>query len=94
MRVTTGRVVNGKIEVPDEEFPEGMVVTILAPEDSGTFTLSPEAETALLASIAEAYRGEIISGEKLLQELQKVESTTAVVITRRAAHEIRTASQW
>jgi hypothetical protein len=30
MRVTTGRVVNGKIEVPDEELAEGMVVTILA----------------------------------------------------------------
>jgi hypothetical protein len=41
MRVTTGRVVNGKIEVPDEEFAEGMVVTILAPEDSVTFTLGP-----------------------------------------------------
>ena len=51
MRVTTGRVVNGKIEVPGEEFAEGMVVTILAPEDRGTFTLGPEAEAALLASI-------------------------------------------
>ena len=47
MRVTTGRVVNGKIEVPDEELTEGMVVTILAPEGRGTFTLGPEAEAAL-----------------------------------------------
>jgi hypothetical protein len=46
MRVTTGRVVNGKIEVSDEELAEGMVVTILAPEDQGTFILGPEAEAA------------------------------------------------
>lgn len=65
MRITTGRVVNGKIEVPDEELAEGMVVTILAPEDLGTFTLGPEAEAALLASIEEADRGEVISGEEL-----------------------------
>ena len=71
MRVTTRRVVNGKIEVPDEELTEGMVVTILAPEDQGTFTLGPEAESALLASIEEADRGEVISGEELLRELRR-----------------------
>jgi hypothetical protein len=48
-----------------------MVVTILAPEDQGTFTLGPEAEAALLASIEEADRGEVISGEELLRELRR-----------------------
>jgi len=71
MRVTTGRVVNGKIEVPDEAFAEGLVVTILAPEDRGTFTLGPEAEAALLEAIAEADRGELISGDELLRELRR-----------------------
>ncbi|MFY9823793.1 MAG: hypothetical protein WAM82_20605 [Thermoanaerobaculia bacterium] len=71
MRVTSGRVVNGKIEVPDKELAEGMAVTILAPEDQGTFTLGPEAEAALLASIEEADRGEVISGEELLRELRR-----------------------
>lgn len=71
MRVTTGRVVNGKIEVPDEELTEGMVVTILTPEDGGTFTLGPEAEAALLASIEEADRGEVISRDELFRELQR-----------------------
>lgn len=52
MRVTTGRVVNGKIEVADEELVEGMTVTILTPEDSGTFFLGSEAAVALLASHA------------------------------------------
>lgn len=71
MRVTTGRVVNGKIEVPDEELTEGMVVTILTPEDRGAFTLGPEAEAALLASIEEADRGEVISREELFRELRR-----------------------
>ena len=71
MRVTTGRVVNGKIEVPDEESAEGMAMTVVSSEDSGTFTLSPEAEAALLTSIEEADRGEVISGEVLLRELRR-----------------------
>lgn len=62
---------NGKIEVSDEELAEGMVVTILAPENRGTFTLSPEAESALLASIEEADRGEVISAEELFRELRR-----------------------
>ncbi|MEA2603502.1 MAG: hypothetical protein QOF89_4494 [Acidobacteriota bacterium] len=71
MRVTTGRVVNGRIEVPGEEFAEGMVVTILAPEDRETFTLGPEAEAALLASIEEADRGELFTEEELWRELRR-----------------------
>lgn len=65
MRVTTGRVVNGKIEVPGEDFAEGLVVTILAPEDRGTFTLGPEAEAALLEAIEAADHGELLSEEEL-----------------------------
>jgi hypothetical protein len=71
MRVTTGRVVNSKIEVADEELPEGMVVTILTPEDRGAFTLAPEAESALLSSIDEADRDELVSGDDLLRELRR-----------------------
>jgi len=71
MRVTTGRVVNGRIEVPGEDFAEGLVVTILAPEDRGTFTLGPEAEAALLAAIEEADRGELLSEEELWRELRR-----------------------
>lgn len=69
MRLTTGTVVNGRIEVPGETLPEGTVVTILSPEDHETFHLGPEAEAALLASIEEAERGEVISSDDLLREL-------------------------
>jgi hypothetical protein len=51
--------------------PEGLVVTILTPEDHGTFTLGLEAEAALLASIEEGDRGEVISAEELLRELRR-----------------------
>ena len=71
MRVTTGTVVNGRIEVPGEALPEGMVVTILSPDDRETFRLGPEAEAALLASIDAADRGEVIAGEELLRELRR-----------------------
>jgi hypothetical protein len=71
MRVTTGTVVNGRIEVPGEEFAEGVVVTILAPEDRETFTLGPEAEAVLLEAIAEADRGELVSEKELWRELRR-----------------------
>lgn len=71
MRVTTGKVVNGKVEVPDEELTEGMVVTVLVPEERETFALGSTAEAALLASIDEADRGEVIPGEEVLRELRQ-----------------------
>jgi len=71
MRVTTGTVVNGRIEVPGEELAEGVAVTILAPEDRESFTLGPEAEADLLEAIAEADRGELVSEEELWREFRK-----------------------
>ena len=71
MRVTTGTVVNGRIEIHGEDFPEATVVTILAHEDRESFTLGPEAEAELLLAIEEADRGELISGDELLRELRR-----------------------
>jgi hypothetical protein len=65
-----GKVVDGRIELPGETLEEGTVVTILAPEGHGTFSLGPEAEAALLAAMEEADRGDMISGEELLRELR------------------------
>jgi hypothetical protein len=44
---------------------------MLAKDDENGFTLSPEEETELLLSIAEADRGETISAEKLLAKLAR-----------------------
>ena len=71
MRVTTGTVVNGRIEVPGEGLPDGTEVTILSPEDQEAFTLGAEAEAALLARIEEADRDDVISGDELLRELHE-----------------------
>ncbi len=69
MRVSTGTVVNGKIEVAGEGLPEGAEVTILSPEDQA-FTLGAESEAALLARIEEAERADVISSDQLLRELR------------------------
>ena len=71
MRVTTGTVVNGRIEVPGETLPEGTVVTILSAEDRETFALGVEAEATLLLRIEEAERGEVVSGAELLREIRR-----------------------
>lgn len=70
MRVTTGRVVNGRIELEDA-LDEGTLVTVLAPEDRETFTLGPDAEAALLAALEEADRGSFVSGDEVLRRLRK-----------------------
>ena len=69
MRITTGRVVDGRIEVPGESLPEGSTVTVLAREKDETFTLGAEEEAALLEAMAEGDRGEVIPAEEFLREL-------------------------
>lgn len=69
MRMTTGTVVNGEIEVPGESFAKGQAVTVLAPEGDETFTLFPAEEAALQAAMAEGDRGEVISAEEFFRDL-------------------------
>jgi len=69
MRVTTGRVVDGRIEVPQESFAEGETVTILALEGDEIFTLDPQDEAALLAAMAGGDRGDMVSAEEFFREL-------------------------
>ena len=69
MRVTTGKVVEGKVVVEGPPLEEGAVVTVLARESEETFRLSPEEEAELLLSIGEADRGETVSLEEVLAKL-------------------------
>lgn len=71
MRMTTGAVVDGKIELPGEVLVEAATATGLLPAGPGLFHLSPEAEAALLAAAGEADRGELILAEELLRELRQ-----------------------
>ena len=68
MRITKGKVVNGHIEVEDEALDEGSSVTVLVSDES-TFTLTDQEEAALLDSIAEANRGDLLDAKDVLQRL-------------------------
>ena len=70
MLITTGKVHNGKIQLDGESLPEGAVVTVLTQEGDETFELGPEQEARLLAAIAEAERGQVISASQLLQQIR------------------------
>ena len=67
MRVTSGKVVSGRIVVEGEPLPDGSVVTVLAREVDESFELDATAEAELLLSLAEADRGELIPAEEILQ---------------------------
>ena len=68
MRITQGKVTGGHIVVEGEPLREGSTVTILV-SDERSFTLSNEDEAALLESIAEADRGELLDGRDVLNQL-------------------------
>jgi hypothetical protein len=70
MKVVTGKVVAGRIVVEGEPLEEGCTVTVLAPEQGETFVLDSEAETSLLAAMAEGDRNEVITGEQLINKLR------------------------
>ena len=71
MGIATGTVVEGKIQVEGMTLPEGTVVTVLTRDRRQGIVLSPEDETELLESLAEAGRGETISPEELFARLER-----------------------
>jgi hypothetical protein len=71
MKIATGKVVGGKVIVEGAPLEEGASVTVLARDDEGGITLSPEEEAELLLSIAEADRGETIPAEEVLERLAR-----------------------
>lgn len=68
MKLITGKVVSGKIEVEGEALKEGSTVTVLAPEDDETFELSPQQEAELARRIQEVESGRFVNGDELLNE--------------------------
>ena len=47
MRIATGKVVQGKLELDGDSLGEGVTVTVLVPESDETFELTPDEEAAL-----------------------------------------------
>ena len=67
MRITKGRVAEGRIILEGEPLAEGADVTVLCADESG-FELSAEDESALLQAMAEAERGETLDVAEVLPQ--------------------------
>jgi hypothetical protein len=71
MKIITGTVVSGRIEIDGRPFAEGEKVTILGSDVTEAFTVTPEEKRLLLESIAQADQGEFVDAEQLLAELDR-----------------------
>ena len=71
MKIITGTVVGRKVVIDDPELADGTDVFILTREREEDVRLSPEELAELEAGIAEADRGEVISGEELFARLRR-----------------------
>ena len=72
MRIASGKVVNGRVEL-DAELPEGTSVTVLALEGDETFEADAETEQMLLQAIAQCEKGQTTPMADLLSELRSRE---------------------
>ena len=70
MLITTGKVNEGMIQLESQNLPEGTTVTVLAREGDETFELDAAQEAELLAAIAAAERGEVVTVSEVLQHLR------------------------
>jgi hypothetical protein len=71
MRVATGTVVSGKVVLDDAAIADGTGVYVLTRDVDEAFALSPEELAELEAGIAEADRGDMISGEEFFKHLRR-----------------------
>ena len=71
MRVATGTVFSGKVVLVDSEIADGTDVYVLTRDVDETPRLSPEELADLEAGIAEADRGDMISGKELFKQLRR-----------------------
>jgi len=71
MRITTGKVRNGSIDLQGEVLPEGSTVTIIAPEAENTFELSSDEQAELSAAIEAADRGETVDDSRVRELLRR-----------------------
>jgi NTP pyrophosphatase (non-canonical NTP hydrolase) len=74
MKMITGRVIGGRIEVPEEFADEGAQVVILALETGEPIQLSLEEEKELWEAREDIRRGDYVDGETLLSELRSLRS--------------------
>jgi hypothetical protein len=71
MKLITGKVVAGRIEVEGECLKEDSTVTVLAQEDDERFELTAEQEAELVRRIQRVESGQFVYGDALLGELSR-----------------------
>jgi hypothetical protein len=71
MRVTTGTVVSGRVVLVDPAIADRTDVYVLTRDPDETPSLSAEELAELEAGLAEADRGDMISGEELFLRLRR-----------------------
>jgi len=69
MRIASGKVVDGRVEL-DAELPEGASVTVLALEGDETFEADAETEKMLIEAIAQCDRRQTTPMTEVLSELR------------------------
>jgi hypothetical protein len=72
MRIASGKIVNGRVEL-DAELPEGTSVTVLALEGDEAFEADAETEQMLLQAIAQCERAQTTPMADLVSELRSRE---------------------
>ncbi len=70
MKIITGTVVAGKVELPRHVLAEGERVAVVAPEAGEPVSLSPVQEREVTEAMAAIRRGEYVDGADLLAELR------------------------
>jgi len=71
MRIASGKIVHGKVQLQDAAFPEGASVTVLFPDEGETFEADPETEKMLLESIAQCESGHTVPFDSVLARLHR-----------------------
>lgn len=69
MKVITGKVVGGRIELPPGEVAEGASVAVVISDDEPV-VLSPEDERQLMDRLEAIARGEFVDGDEFLERLR------------------------
>jgi hypothetical protein len=71
MKVISGTVVGGKVDVPTDVLAEGDRVAIVAAEPAELIELTPEQQAELVAAVEDIRQGRYVDGHELLAELRK-----------------------
>ena len=72
MKIATGTVIDGRIEVASGALPEGGRVMVVSLQEEEPATLTAAEEADLLAASEEIRRGEMVTGEELIADLRRL----------------------